>query len=82
MLWYNVIKTRIAELYVKLGIPSRYSFAQSLGIHRASVSNLLDNEDLKRIELFSIERLCKVYNVMPNDLFLITNDDGTEWKPK
>ena len=77
-----MIKTRIAELAKDLGIPSKSALGKLLGLHRSTVSYLLEKEDLERIELSTIESLCKVFNVMPNDLFLITNDDGTVWKPK
>lgn len=76
-----MIKTRIGELFIEQKIHSRYSLAQELGIHRTTVSNLIDNEELKRIELGTIEKLCRVFNVTPNDIFHITNDDGTAWSP-
>lgn len=81
-----MITTRIKELFDKnaeaFGIKSTYQLSLLLGLSRQSTGVLVKKKDLFRIELDTVERLCKLFNVMPDDLFDIVNDDGSEWEPE
>lgn len=63
------------------GIDNKTVFAEEIGISRTTLVHLA-LYGAERIWLSTVEKLCKKLNVMPNDLFNITNDDGTPWKPE
>lgn len=76
-----MITTRVAELVIEKGKNNKSQLAKELDLNRWTVINLLNNDSPERMDLKTIEKLCRTLNVMPNDLFKITNDDGTLWKP-
>ena len=76
-----MITARIDELVARRGKNNTSKFARDLGMRRQTAINLINNNEPERMDLKTIEKLCRVLNVLPTDLFRITNDDGTEWKP-
>jgi|GEM_PF-3532378 DNA-binding Xre family transcriptional regulator len=76
-----MIRTTVAELSEEKGLPSHVLLGEFLGLHRQHIAKLIHEKGTTpRIELETIEKLCRGFNVMPNELFLITNEDGSPWK--
>lgn len=67
-----VIRLRINEIMIEKGITNRTQFAKRLGMSRSGFTKMLLH-DVERIELVTIEKLCKELCVTPNDLFEITD---------
>lgn len=76
------ISTRIAELARHKGINNNIQLGELLGVHRQTVGRLINRQHATRLELATIEKLCRGFNIMPNDLFVITNEDGSLWAPE
>lgn len=52
--------------------------AREVGVHRNTIT-LLYNEEAKRIDLDTLEKLCKLFECSVCDLFeIIDKDDGTK----
>lgn len=77
-----MITTKVGDIVLQKGIDNKTNLARDLHMSRYAVFKLINNETPLRLDLSTIEKLCRVLNVMPNDLFEITNDDGTVWKPR
>lgn len=77
-----MITTRFSELVVEKGKSNKSQLAKELGMNRWTVINLIEHEAPERMDLKTIEKICRTFNIMPNDLFRITNEDGTGWKPE
>jgi len=76
-----MIRTKVSEVLKSYETVNRTKLAKLIGISRWLLTKLADLHEVERLELETIERLCRGLNIMPNDLFLITNSDGTPWKP-
>ena len=65
----HMISTRIAELARHKGINNNIQLGELLGMHRQTVGRLINRQHATRLELATIEKLCRGFNIMPNDLF-------------
>jgi DNA-binding Xre family transcriptional regulator len=61
-------KLRIAELRVKHDRMTQADLAKQTGLSKTTISNL-ESKHLKRIELATIEKLCRALVCTPNELF-------------
>jgi DNA-binding Xre family transcriptional regulator len=76
-----MIRLKLKEILEEKKLLNKSEVARQVDLSRWSFSKLtLHNSD--RIELNTIEKLCKGLNITPNELFEITNDDGSLWKPR
>lgn len=71
----------LVNIHKDLGFTNQTRLSEALGMHRSALGKLIRRETPPRIELETIEKLCRFFNVSPNELFEITNDDGSVWKP-
>lgn len=67
-----MIRLRVLELLEEQN-HSKYWLHNQMDLSYKNLSNLINNETIS-IRFENIERLCKVLNCTPNDLFEITDD--------
>lgn len=67
-----MIRLRINEIMLEKGITNKSQFAKRIGMSRSGFTKLLLH-DVERIELATIEKLCKEFNVTPSELFEISD---------
>jgi len=77
-----MIELRLAEILKAKRIDNMSRLALDIGISRNALNRLVKKGELFRIEMESLEKLCRQLNVMPNDLFNIVNEDGSIWEAK
>ena len=56
--------------------------ADELGMYRNTLNRVVNNTIPGQVDTETLEKLCRMLNVTPNDLLKIVNEDGTEWKPE
>lgn len=61
------IRIAIKEVAEKIGIENPTQLTEKTGLNYATCYNLWENR-VKRIDLKTLEKLCKTLNVSPNDL--------------
>lgn len=67
-----MIRLRVLELLEEQN-HTKYWLHNQMDLSYKNLSNLINNETIS-IRFENIERLCKVLNCTPNDLFEITDD--------
>lgn len=77
-----MIRTRIAEIVQEKGITNKSHLSRMLDMNRNGINRMMSDDEPALIKLLTIEKLCRTLNVLPTDLFMILNEDGTEWKPE
>ena len=75
-----MIKMNLDELMEQQGINNLSALSRTLEMSRHALRAHIKS-DIQRIELENIEGMCRTFDVTPNGLFKITNEDGSEWKP-
>ncbi len=66
------VRLRLPELRARLNRMTQSDLAKQAGLSKTSISNLESNQ-LKRIELSTIAKLCQALKCMPNELFELPN---------
>lgn len=67
-----MIRLRINEIMLEKGITNKTQFAKRLGMSRSGCTKMV-LDGVERIELVTIEKLCKELNVTPGELFEISD---------
>jgi len=78
---FVMIRLRLEEIIEAKNIINRTQLAVEMDLGRNTLTKLLNKKDIHHITLDSIEKMCKTLDITPNELFFITNDDGSVWKP-
>ncbi|MEE1197094.1 MAG: helix-turn-helix transcriptional regulator [Lachnospiraceae bacterium] len=73
-----MIRLRVLELLEEQN-HTKYWLHNQMDLSYKNLSNLINNETIS-IRFENIERLCKVLNCTPNDLFEIVPDEANEIK--
>jgi DNA-binding Xre family transcriptional regulator len=85
-MWLEVValmvRFKLAKLLLEKGISNKSKFAREIEMNRWGLTKLIQNENPKQIESFTIEKLCRALDCLPNDLFEIVNEGGTPFLPK
>lgn len=75
-----MIRHRIKEIMEEQGLNNQSEVARMINMSRSAFRQLLSDETV-RIDFESIEKLCRGLSVTPNELFEISNEDGSLWTP-
>jgi DNA-binding Xre family transcriptional regulator len=75
-----MIKIRLNEIFEQKGISNKTQFADRIGLSRWGLNKILLH-DTGRIDLDTIEKLCRELDITPNDLIEIKNEDGSPFAP-
>lgn len=58
---------KVYEMMAKRGIKTRKALAEMVGIHQTNIGKIVDG-DVKRIDVDTLEGLCRALDCQPSDL--------------
>ena len=70
-----MMKFKIYEMMAKRGIKTRKHLAEITGIHQTNIGKIVDGK-VKRMDIDTLEGLCRALDCQPGDLFEYVPDSG------
>lgn len=72
-----MMKVHVYEMMAKRGIKTRKKLAEVAGVHQTHIGKIVDGK-VKRVDLSTLEGLCRALDCQPGDLLEYVPDGDTK----